>query len=48
MKKILTIELPQDWVLSHRTDDALPIALIEHELSSAFKIEVKDKSFTQP
>ena len=47
MKKILTIELPQDWVLSHRTDDALPIALIEHELSSAFKIEVKDKSFTQ-
>lgn len=46
MKKILTIELPQEWVLSHRSDDTLPIALIEKELSASFKTETKEKSFT--
>lgn len=47
MKKTLTIELPQQWVLKHRTDDTLPIALLEKELLSSLKIEIKDKSFTQ-
>lgn len=47
MKKLLTIELSQEWVLSHRTDDILPIALIERELSGVGGLEIKDKTFKQ-
>lgn len=47
MKKVLTVELTQEWVLKHRLDDILPIARIEKELSKIIRIEVKDKSFTR-
>lgn len=47
MKKLLTIELSQEWVLKHRADDVLPIALLEKELTGYCEMTVKEKSYTQ-
>lgn len=45
MKK-LNIELDGGWVLRHRDDDELPVALIKGELSKMNGVEVKDSSHT--
>ena len=46
-KKIrLTIELDGNWVLKHRDDDALPVALIKEVLSKDDKLTVESSSLT--
>lgn len=47
MKKLIVIEFSQEWILKHRTDEALPIALIERELAKTLKLEVQNKTFAQ-
>ncbi len=45
MKK-LTIELDGNWVLRHRDDDELPIAILKSELSKLNGVEIDGSSFT--
>ncbi len=45
-KKQLTIELDGEWVLKHRDDDELPIALLKKELSQFDGVEILNSSFT--
>lgn len=45
MKK-LTIELDGNWVLQHRDDDELPVAILKSELSKLSGVEIKDSSYT--
>lgn len=45
MKK-LTIELDGGWVLKHRDDEELPVAVIKNELTKVNGVEVKDSSHT--
>ncbi|MDE6691749.1 MAG: AAA family ATPase [Clostridia bacterium] len=45
MKK-LTIELDGGWVLRHRDDEQLPVAVIKSELAKVSGVEVKDSSHT--
>lgn len=45
MKK-LTIELDGNWVLQHRDDDELPVAILTNELSKLSGVEIDDSSLT--
>ena len=45
-KKQITIELDGKWVLQHRDDDELPIAVIKATLSSDKNLIIKDSSLT--
>ncbi|MCH5163184.1 MAG: AAA family ATPase [Clostridiales bacterium] len=45
MKK-LTIEFDGAWVLQHRDDDELPIAILKNELSKLSGVQEKDSSLT--
>lgn len=47
MKNVIVIEFAQQWVLKHRADDILPIALIERELAKGMSLEVQSKTFAQ-
>lgn len=42
----LTIELDGGWVLRHRDDDELPVAIIKNELVKVKGVEIKDSSHT--
>lgn len=46
MKKKLIVELDGQWVLSHRDDEILPIALIESELKALDVFERDESSLT--
>lgn len=45
MKK-LTIELDGNWVLKHREDDELPVAVLETQLRKISGIKIKDSTLT--
>lgn len=47
MKKVITIEFAPQWVLKHRADDVLPVALVERELVKRTNLKVQSKTFAQ-